>query len=185
MAQNQLFKPESNSLLDALYCSEEHLEVEEEEIMKVDFSQEEEEIVEESYCSTINEYKPNPPILLDQDLVWEDDELISLLAKEKPNELYSTLQTNLCLAESRREAVEWILKGIAHYSFSALTAVLAVDYLDRFLLSFHFQTEKPWMTQLAAVACLSLAAKVEETQVPLLLDLQVGLNILLNLTYNI
>ncbi|KAF9592105.1 hypothetical protein IFM89_011943 [Coptis chinensis] len=29
------------------------------------------------------------------------------------------------------------------------------------------------MTQLAAVACLSVAAKVEETQVPLLLDLQV------------
>ncbi|KAF6170245.1 hypothetical protein GIB67_035350 [Kingdonia uniflora] len=29
------------------------------------------------------------------------------------------------------------------------------------------------MTQLVIVACLSLAAKVEETQVPLLLDLQV------------
>jgi hypothetical protein len=29
------------------------------------------------------------------------------------------------------------------------------------------------MTQLAAVACLSLAAKMEETHVPLLLDLQV------------
>ncbi|KAJ1396752.1 Cyclin-like [Sesbania bispinosa] len=43
----------------------------------------------------------------------------------------------------------------------------------RFLFSFRFQNGKPWMTQLAAVACLSLAAKVEETQVPLLLDLQV------------
>ncbi|XP_057749149.1 cyclin-D3-1-like [Arachis stenosperma] len=46
-------------------------------------------------------------------------------------------------------------------------------YLDRFLLSFHFQREKPWMIQLASVTCISLAAKVEETQVPLLLDLQV------------
>ncbi|XLS47799.1 hypothetical protein HN51_022157 [Arachis hypogaea] len=44
---------------------------------------------------------------------------------------------------------------------------------DRFLLSFHFQREKPWMIQLASVTCISLAAKVEETQVPLLLDLQV------------
>ncbi|XLR53872.1 hypothetical protein S83_004544, partial [Arachis hypogaea] len=43
---------------------------------------------------------------------------------------------------------------------------------DRFLLSFHFQREKPWMIQLASVTCISLAAKVEETQVPLLLDLQ-------------
>lgn len=174
MAQHQFFQQESNSVLDALYCSEEHLVEEEEEVVvkAVDFSQEEE--VEESYCSsTINEYKPNPPIFIEQDLVWEEDELISLLAKEKPNELYNSLQTNLSLAEARREAVEWILKVIAHYSFSALTAVLAVDYLDRFLLSFHFQAEKPWMTQLAAVACLSLAAKVEETRVPLLLDLQV------------
>ncbi|XLR29936.1 hypothetical protein S83_057836, partial [Arachis hypogaea] len=33
--------------------------------------------------------------------------------------------------------------------------------------------EKPWMIQLASVTCISLVAKVEETQVPLLLDLQV------------
>ncbi|PON94256.1 Cyclin [Trema orientale] len=173
MAQHQFLQQESNSVLDSLYCSEEHLEEEEElVVVRVDFSQEEEE-VEESYYYSINEYKPNPPELLDQDLVWDDDELITLLAKEKQNELYNTLQANPSLAEARREALEWILKVIAHYSFSALTAVLAVDYLDRFLLSFHFQKEKPWMTQLAAVACLSLAAKVEETQVPLLLDLQV------------
>ncbi|KAM3202462.1 hypothetical protein P3L10_030086 [Capsicum annuum] len=30
------------------------------------------------------------------------------------------------------------------------------------------------MSQLAAVACLSIAAKIEETQVPILLDLQVA-----------
>jgi len=35
------------------------------------------------------------------------------------------------------------------------------------------QQDKPWMTQLAAVACLSLAAKMDETEVPLLLDFQV------------
>ncbi|KAF9607027.1 hypothetical protein IFM89_030800 [Coptis chinensis] len=66
-----------------------------------------------------------------------------------------------------------MLKVDAHYGFSALTAVLAVNYLDRFMSSLRFQKDKPWMTQLAAVACLSVAAKVEETQVPLLLDLQV------------
>lgn len=151
--------------MDALYCWEDQ------------------ELGEESYDSfdslhyyNNNNSKSNPPpplILLEQDLVWEDEELISLLSKEKTNDLCKTLGTNPSLAEARRKAVEWMLKVTAHYSFSALTAVLAVDYLDRFLVSFKFQREKPWMTQLASVACLSLAAKVEETQVPLLLDFQV------------
>ncbi|XP_060170490.1 cyclin-D3-3-like [Lycium barbarum] len=48
---------------------------------------------------------------------------------------------------------------------------LLVDYLED--LSFQSQIdEKPWMNQLVAITCLSLAVKVEETQVPLLLDLQ-------------
>ncbi|KAK4381394.1 Cyclin-D3-3 [Sesamum angolense] len=107
---------------------------------------------------------------------WErgnHEELSSLLNKEQENELYDGLQESPSLAMARSEAVEWMLKVTGHYSFSALTAVLAVNYLDRFLHSFQSHREKPWMTQLAAVACLSLAAKVEETQVPLLLDLQV------------
>ncbi|CAL5366896.1 unnamed protein product [Camellia sinensis] len=77
------------------------------------------------------------------------------------------------ISVARMEAVEWMLKVNAHYGFTALTAILAINYLDRFLSSLHFQRDKPWMIQLAAVTCLSLAAKVEETQVPLLLDLQV------------
>ncbi|KAK9135870.1 hypothetical protein Syun_015200 [Stephania yunnanensis] len=75
---------------------------------------------------------------------------------------------------ARREAVEWMMRVNGHYGFSAVTAVLGVNYLDRFLSSFNLQRDKPWMSQLVAVACLSLAAKVEETHVPLLLDLQVG-----------
>ncbi len=35
------------------------------------------------------------------------------------------------------------------------------------------QQGKAWMLQLLSVACLSLAAKMEETEVPILLDLQV------------
>ncbi|KAH0695603.1 hypothetical protein KY284_015657 [Solanum tuberosum] len=67
-----------------------------------------------------------------------------------------------------------MLTVIGHYGFNALTAVLAVNYFDRFISGVLFQKVKPWMSQLVAVACLSIAAKVEEIQVPLLLDLQVS-----------
>lgn len=36
------------------------------------------------------------------------------------------------------------------------------------------QEGKDWMLQLLSVACISLAAKMEESEVPMLLDLQVG-----------
>ncbi|KAL6504356.1 hypothetical protein OROGR_026279 [Orobanche gracilis] len=113
---------------------------------------------------------------LEQDFS-EDEELISLLNQEQGKAQYDVFEEkkNSSLGRARCEAVEWMLKVIGYYSFSALTAVLAVNYLDRFLQA-KFKSsgeEKPWMTQLAAVACLSLAAKVEETRVPLLVDLQV------------
>ncbi|KAA3466925.1 cyclin-D3-3-like [Gossypium australe] len=140
-------------VIDSLYCSEDTGE---------------DHFVEESCFNKSNPF----PILLEQDFLWEDDELSSLLSKEEQSQMYNCLQTNGNLAVARFNAVDWMLKVTAHHSFSALTAVLAVNYLDRFLFSLPFQIDKPWMTQLGAVACLSLAAKVEETQVPLLLDLQ-------------
>jgi cyclin D1/2/4 len=59
-----------------------------------------------------------------------------------------------------------------YYGFLPLTAYLAVNYMDRFL-SLHRLPEDGWAMQLLAVTCLSLAAKMEETLVPSLLDLQV------------
>lgn len=152
---------DSSLLLDALYCSEENWE---------------EGLREESDSYILEEPEVVFPVLLEQDMAWEDSEFSDLLMKQEENQnqlLYGCIRSDKYLAAARREAVEWMMKVIGHYSFSALTAVLAVNYLDRFLLSFQFQKDKPWMTQLTAVACLSLAAKVEETQVPLLLDLQV------------
>lgn len=51
---------------------------------------------------------------------------------------------------------------------------MAVNYLDRFLSLYQLPEGKSWTTQLLSVACLSLAAKMEETYVPPSLDLQVG-----------
>ncbi|GJN15935.1 hypothetical protein PR202_gb02882 [Eleusine coracana subsp. coracana] len=78
---------------------------------------------------------------------------------------------DLCV---RWEAVDWIWKVHAYYGFGPLTACLAVNYLDRFLSHYELPEGKAWMTQLLSVACLSLAAKMEETAVPQSLDLQVG-----------
>ncbi|XP_008811014.1 cyclin-D4-1-like [Phoenix dactylifera] len=74
----------------------------------------------------------------------------------------------------RRESIDWIWKVHAHYNFGPLSAYLSVNYLDRFLSTYELPQGKTWMMQLLSVACLSLAAKMEETEVPLLLDLQVG-----------
>lgn len=161
-------------LLDALYCEEERWVEEEGEVLQGESEIE----IYSSQKNNVNKPSPSPsPLLLsEQDLFWEDEELLSLLSKEQKqahldNSIVETDSSTISVA--RREAVEWMLKVHVHYGFSIPTAILAINYLDRFLTSLHFQRDKPWLIQLVAVACLSLAAKVEETQVPLLLDLQV------------
>ncbi|KAL3611645.1 hypothetical protein D5086_002665 [Populus alba] len=165
LEQNELnSQQEQNAsfLLDALYCEEGRWEDESEE-----------EVLQES--TFVNDLFPLS--LLEQDLFWEDEELLSLFSKEQ--EQQASVSVNIVaddpfLSRARQEAVEWMLKVIAHYGFSALTSILAFNYLDRFLSGPCYQRDsRPWMIQLVAVTCLSLAAKVEETHVPFLLDLQV------------
>ncbi|KAL1310455.1 hypothetical protein HN51_053076 [Arachis hypogaea] len=132
-------------LQDALYCSEEEDELEQDE---------------------------GSGKRVEGDMFWDDEELAWMLAREEQH-----THTPLCfqLDSARRDAVEWILKVSSHYSFSPLTSLLAANYLHRFLFTFSSinNLNKPWITQLAAVASLSLAAKLEETHLPHLLDLQV------------
>ncbi|XP_022982265.1 cyclin-D3-1-like [Cucurbita maxima] len=152
---------DASFLLDSLFCLEE--EIGDGLIQPKD----------QTFLMNVCVNSPNSVFLSER----EDEELVSLFSKENKNEfLRNTLSHNPSLAAARSKAVAWILKVNAHYSFTALTAVLAVDYVDRFLSSPHFQIDKPWMAHLTAIACLSLAAKVEETRVPLLLDLQVEEN---------
>ncbi|CAK9186419.1 unnamed protein product [Ilex paraguariensis] len=74
----------------------------------------------------------------------------------------------------RREALDWIWKAHAYYDFGALSFCLSMNYLDRFLSVYELPKGKIWTAQLLAVASLSLATKVEEIEVPLTVDLQVG-----------
>ncbi|XP_073121649.1 cyclin-D1-1-like [Henckelia pumila] len=72
---------------------------------------------------------------------------------------------------SRQNSINYILKVHAAYRFKPVTAFLSVNYFDRFLSS-HTLPESGWPFQLLSVACLSLAAKMEEMYAPLLLHLQ-------------
>ncbi|KAL1218654.1 Cyclin-D2-1 [Cardamine amara subsp. amara] len=73
----------------------------------------------------------------------------------------------------RNQALDWILKVCAHYHFGHLCISLSMNYLDRFLTSYELPKDKAWAVQLLAVSCLSLAAKMEETDLPQTVDLQV------------
>ncbi|XVE92496.1 hypothetical protein REPUB_Repub01dG0102400 [Reevesia pubescens] len=85
----------------------------------------------------------------------------------------SRFQSQSLDASAREESVAWILKVQAYYNFQPLTAYLSVNYLDRFLYSRRLPQTSGWPLQLLSVACLSLAAKMEEPLLPSLLDLQV------------
>ncbi|CAL9104438.1 unnamed protein product, partial [Musa textilis] len=160
------------SLLDHLYCQEDNLELEDERI--------------ESVLPLAEDRETERYVLLaaeaEDEQEWAEV-LCSLAAKE--GEALGELVPHGCggdsyLPSARKAAVEWVARSAATFAFSALTAVLAVNYLDRCFLScaaggglLRLRDGKPWMGRLAAMACLSLAAKVEETRDPFLIDLQV------------
>ncbi|CAM8903847.1 unnamed protein product [Rhodiola kirilowii] len=109
-------------------------------------------------------------VLSDLDLAWDDAEIGSLLAKEEEQ---GCVEVDSEFVEARKEAIEWMIRVCAVFSLSEVSVALGVSYFDRCLSGVGVSKEKPWMGQLAAVACLSLAAKMEEIDVPLLVDLQV------------
>ncbi|KAI4388633.1 hypothetical protein MLD38_000945 [Melastoma candidum] len=174
------------SIFDSLYCSEEHW-------ADFDGPDEQHSGGGDGHCLGLWGWDEGKADNVggggfDQDLFWDDQELVTLSSKEESSAgLLQSVVSDRFPGSARAEAVEWMMKVHSYYGFSAPTAVLAVNYLDRFLSKFHCeaddenerslqqmqQQQQPWVTQLTAVACLSLAAKVEETQVPLLLDLQV------------
>ncbi|WOK93112.1 hypothetical protein Cni_G01805 [Canna indica] len=113
----------------------------------------------------------------------DDCGLASLLAAEthhmpRPDYFFGPLD-----AAARHDAVKWILKVTEFYRFRAVTAYLSVNYLDRFLSSHSIPLKEAenaasggsgrWPMQLLSVACVSVAAKMEEARVPTLLDLQI------------
>ncbi|KAK9074663.1 hypothetical protein SSX86_007261 [Deinandra increscens subsp. villosa] len=106
-----------------------------------------------------------------------DDSIAELIQQERkfvPGIDYvQRFQSQVLDASAREESVAWILKVQRFYGFQPLTAYLSVNYLDRFIYCRGFPVANGWSLQLLSVACLSLAAKMEEALVPSILDLQI------------
>ncbi|KAM1174977.1 hypothetical protein FF1_027455 [Malus domestica] len=78
------------------------------------------------------------------------------------------------LKTTRLDAIDWIFNTGAVFGFQLQTAYLSVTYFDGFLSKRSIDDEKLWAIRLLSVACLSLAAKMEECKIPALSDYSVS-----------
>ncbi|CAN6541960.1 unnamed protein product [Malus baccata var. baccata] len=78
------------------------------------------------------------------------------------------------LKTARLDAIDWIFNTGAVFGFQLQTAYLSVTYFDRFLSKRSIDDEKLWAIRLLSVACLSLAAKMEECKIPALSEFSVS-----------
>ncbi|XP_028757348.1 cyclin-D4-1-like isoform X2 [Neltuma alba] len=122
----------------------------------------------------------NPSLFFDDSTGWplQSDECLAIMVEKEcqhmpAGDYLNKLRTGVLDSGARKEAIDWIEKVRAHFRFGPLCAYLSINYMDRFL-SLYELPGKSWSMQLLAVACLSLAAKLEENEVPLCVDLQVA-----------
>ncbi|CAA0834748.1 Cyclin-D1-1 [Striga hermonthica] len=127
-----------------------------------------------SVFSGVGDYLPEYSSDVESRPLDFEDSIAGLLADERDLAASISRSSHEPIdASARAQSVAWILKVQRYYGFQPLTAYLSVNYFDRFLCSHHLSDMKGWPLQLLSVACLSLAAKMEEPLVPSLLDLQV------------
>ncbi|KAM7257546.1 hypothetical protein ACFE04_013287 [Oxalis oulophora] len=104
--------------------------------------------------------------------------LVLMLEKELQHLVNADYSMRLRSADldlkARNHAIDWMIKVQAIYDFGPLCEYLSINYFDRFLSAYDLPKGQAWMMQLLAVACLSLAAKLDEAETPLSIDLQVG-----------
>ncbi|OEL35832.1 Cyclin-D5-2 [Dichanthelium oligosanthes] len=88
---------------------------------------------------------------------------------------YHSVVSEEWFRQARLAAVKWILETRGYFGFGHRTAYLAIAYFDSFLLRRRVDREAmPWAAQLLSVACVSVAAKMEECQVPALSEFDAG-----------
>ncbi|CAD6255543.1 unnamed protein product [Miscanthus lutarioriparius] len=74
---------------------------------------------------------------------------------------------------ARSRGVHYIIYAFGRLGLTVATVFNAVNYLDRFLsINCHLQCWEAWMVELVSVACLSIACKLDEVNIPSLHHLQ-------------
>ncbi|KAF8017315.1 hypothetical protein BT93_H2487 [Corymbia citriodora subsp. variegata] len=76
------------------------------------------------------------------------------------------------LKRARTSAIDWIFDRRESFGFHLHTAYLSITYFDRFLAIRSIADGKLWAVRLLSLACLLLAAKMEEYRVPAISDFQ-------------
>ncbi|XP_038980985.1 putative cyclin-D7-1 [Phoenix dactylifera] len=76
------------------------------------------------------------------------------------------------LSTARTKAIRYIILVCSRLGLATGTAFNAVNYLDRFFSMNRPMRWEVWMTELLSVACLSIASKLDEVDVPSLHHLQ-------------
>ncbi|KAG5543802.1 hypothetical protein RHGRI_016528 [Rhododendron griersonianum] len=169
--------PSFDCASSTLLCSEEHISKHADEFENGDMIEDFEPVWHHRNNGTNNRNKEFDGESWLTGLPVLSDEWLALMVKRECEHLprrdyLNRLRNGDLDLGARREAVEWIGKVVAYFNFGPLCAYLSIIYLDRFLSVYQLPEGKAWMMQLLAVACLSIAAKMEETEVPLSLDLQ-------------
>ncbi|KAI3462690.1 hypothetical protein Pfo_019353 [Paulownia fortunei] len=125
----------------------------------------------EEDISSLNKLSDEKDENLDFCSVSESDcEFIERLFQRETN-FRSNRDDNLVRSErswlkcARSEAVKWILETRAVFGYHYRTAYLSVIYFDRFFVGWWISEGKWWGIRILSVACLSLAAKMEECKV--------------------
>ncbi|MBA0592142.1 cyclin-D5-1 [Gossypium raimondii] len=100
----------------------------------------------------------------------DDDEYIEKLIQRETSCIsdYPITIRNKWPQCARLNAIEWMFKTRTLFGFQIRTAYMSVMYLDRFLSKKSIDNGKLWVIRLLSVACLSLAAKMEERRLPVL-----------------
>ncbi|MFQ6623549.1 hypothetical protein Gotur_003589 [Gossypium turneri] len=97
---------------------------------------------------------------------YDDEYIENLVQRETTTDDLFTTKT--WLKSARFDAIQWIFNTRETFGFQVHTAYLSVTYFDRFIATRSIDEGKMWAIPLLSIACLSLAAKMEEPKVPFL-----------------
>uniref|UniRef100_A0A1J3JRW4 Cyclin-D5-1 n=1 Tax=Noccaea caerulescens TaxID=107243 RepID=A0A1J3JRW4_NOCCA len=98
----------------------------------------------------------------------DDEDYVAELVRKENRRFEATEPTKTTSSFDRLIAIDWILTTRTRFGFQHQTSYIAISYFDLFLERrfIGLQRDETWAIRLLSVACLSLAAKMEERIVP-------------------